>query len=185
MKHYLSFAMLLITLVILLLSGCTTNKSQAMEGVMQIYRPDWWGFQTSDVNIYSFGQAEKLNEAASMDAARANALLEAAKYVEAYANDKLQAFENEAGVKDPQVHALSQKVAKTISTARFANLSTGITETIQVQTKDGIRYKTFIQLVIPHREIDKYLINQVRSEEILYMQLRGSKAFKQMDDSLK
>lgn len=185
MKRSQVFLMLIFGLMLLIVWGCGGTSNNAPEGAKKVYRPDWWNSQPSDSHICSYGQAEKVSETASMDAAKANALLEAAQYVEINVKGMIKNYEEEAGVKDPQVLALSQKVIKAISDARFANVVPGKMETILIQTENGERYKTFIQMMIPKTEVNKNVVNQIRNEEALYNQFKASQAFKELDENTK
>jgi hypothetical protein len=185
MKRSQVLLMLIFAIILLTVWGCGGNANQPTSGTKKIYRPDWWNTQPSETHICSYGQAEKVSETASMDAAKANALLEAAQYVEINVKGMIKNYEEEAGVKDPQVLALSQKVVKAVSNARFSNVVPGKTETIIVTTKDGERYKTFIQLMIPKTEVNKNMANQIRNEEALYNQFKASQAFQELDDNTK
>ncbi len=185
MKRSQMLLMLVFALMLLVVWGCGGNSDNKPAGAQKIYRPDWWNTQPSEKHICSYGQAEKVSETASMDAAKANALLEAAQYVEINVKGMIKNYEEEAGVKDPQVLALSQKVIKAVSDARFSNVMPGKTETILITTKDGDRYKTFIQMLIPKTEVNKNVANQIRNEEALYNQFKASQAFKELDDNTK
>ena len=182
MKHTRILLVLLFALLLLLTWGCGGgNHNQAPAGAKKVYRPDWWNSQTNDSYVFAYGQAIKVSETASMDAAKANALLEAAQYVETEVKGMVKNYEEEAGVKDPQVLALEQKVVKAVSNARFSHIMPGKTETIIVDEGDGSRYKTFMQLMIPKTEINKNLKDQIKNEEALYNQFKASQAFQELD----
>lgn len=178
---------LLLALVLLFVWGCgggaKKSENTPPDGVKKVFRPDWWNAQPSDEYICTYGQAEKVSETASMDAAKANALLEAAQFVETTVKGMIKNYEEEAGVKDPQVLALSQKVVKAVSNARFSNIMPGKTETVQIETPDGPRYKTFMQLMVPKTEVNKNLKNQIKNEEALYNQFKASQAFQELDEN--
>lgn len=186
MKRTQLIVTLLLALVLLFVWGCagnhkTSSNNKPPEGSQKVYRPDWWNGQPSDAYICTYGQAEKVSETASMDAAKANALLEAAQYVETNVKGMIKNYEEEAGVKDPQVLALSQKVVKAVSNATFSNIMPGKTETILISTDNGARYKTFMQLMIPKTEVNKNLKDQIKNEEALYNQFKASQAFQELD----
>jgi len=166
--------------------GCGGNKAAApkADGEM-IYRPAWWFSQTDDAYVCTYGQATKVSETASMDAAKANALLEAAQFVESEVKGMIKNYEEEAGVKDPQVLALSQKVVKAVSSARFSGVVPGLMETRIVNEADGKRFKTWIQMKVPKKEVNKNLANQIRNEEALYNQFKASQAFQELEATFK
>lgn len=174
--------------LLLSLVGCGGNKAPKKEtppspdGV-QVYRPNWWSSQNDEAYVCTYGQAEKVSETMSMDAAKANALLEAAQYVETYVQGMIKNYEEEAGVVDPQLLALSQKVVKAVSSAKFSGVVTGMTETRQITTDNGKRFKTWLQLKIPRTEVKKNLQGQIKSEEALYNQFKASQAFQELEAS--
>ena len=178
----------LVTVFLLLsLLGCGGNKPKkeappSPDGV-QVYRPAWWSGQNDEAYVCTYGQATKVSETMSVDAAKANALLEAAQYVETYVQGMIKNYEEEAGVYDPQLLALSQKVVKAVSSAKFSGVITGMTETRKVQEDMGMRYKTWLQLKIPRTEVKKNLQNQIRNEEALYNQFKASQAFQELEAS--
>jgi hypothetical protein len=150
-----------------------------------VYRPAWWFSQTDEAYVCTYGQSTKVSETASMDAAKANALLEAAQFVETEVKGMIKNYEEEAGVKDPQVLALSQSVVKAVSNARFSGVMPGLMETRMVQEEGGRRYRTWIQMKIPKKEVNKNLANQIRNEEALYNQFKASQAFQELESATK
>lgn len=177
---------LVVTLLLLSLLGCGGNKPAAPKpGGDVVYRPAWWNSQTDEAFICTYGQATKMSETASMDAARANATLEAAQFVEIEVKGMIKNYEEEAGVKDPQVLALTQKVVKAVSSARFSGIVSGLTETRKVEEAEGMRFKTWVQLKVPKKEINKNLANQIRNEEALYNQFKASQAFQELEATTK
>jgi len=76
------------------------------KGPKRVYYPDWWQEQTSPDYVQTYGMATKVSETTSYDAAYANAMLQAAQYVETYVKGMVKNYEEEAGVEDPQVLAL-------------------------------------------------------------------------------
>lgn len=146
-----------------------------------VYRPSWWASQNDEAYVCTYGQATKVSETASMDAAKANALLEAAQFVESEVKGMIKNYEEEAGVVDPQVLALSQKVVKAVSSARFSGVMPGLTETRRVTEDQGNRYKTWVQLKIPRKEVNKNLAANIRNEEALYNQFKASQAFQELE----
>jgi len=176
---------LFITFLLISLIGCGGNKTAAKPSGETIYRPTWWFSQTDEAYVCTYGQATKVSETVSMDAAKANALLEAAQFVETEVKGMIKNYEEEAGVKDPQVLALSQKVVKAISSARFSGVMPGLMETRIVEEEGGKRFKTWIQMRIPKKEINKNMANQIRNEEALYNQFKASQAFQELDANTK
>lgn len=171
--------MILAAMLILILSAC--GKSESPEGVKKLYYPDWWRIQNSEDYVHTFGLATKKSQNVSFDAAYANAMLEAAQYVESYVKGMVKNFEEEAGVNNPQVLELTSKVVKVVSEARFTNATVTKQETILLQNN---RYKTFVRASIPKDTINQNLANQIKNEEALYNQFKASQAFQELDEEL-
>ena len=177
---------LVLLAVIVMIASCSSNKKaenkpQGKPQGEEVYRPAWWATQPETDFVCTYGQATKVSENLSMDAARANALQEAAQYVEVLVNSMLKNYEEEAGVKDPQVLALTQNVVKAVSSAKFTGVLMGKVETRKVNEPEGVRYKTWIQLKIPKDEINRKLADSIRNEEALYNQFKASQAFQELD----
>ncbi|HNX38542.1 MAG TPA: hypothetical protein PL124_10450 [Candidatus Cloacimonadota bacterium] len=167
-------ALLLVTL------GCHRNKT-VKPGGEEVYRPTWWASQNDEAYVCTYGQATKVSETASLDTAKNNAVFEAAQYVETEVKGMMKTYEEEAGVFDPQLLALSQKVVKSISTARFSGILFGKIETRQIEEYGSLRYKTWVQAKIPRTEIRKTVAANIRNEEALYNQFKASQAFQELD----
>jgi hypothetical protein len=186
-KMKLNKMMLLLVLVavVVMIASCSSNKKANIKPQgEEVYRPAWWATQPEQDYVCTYGQATKVSENLSVEAARANALQEAAQYVEVLVNSMLKNYEEEAGVKDPQVLALTQNVVKAVSSAKFTGVLMGKIETRKVNEPDGVRYKTWIQLKIPKDEINRKLANSIRNEEALYNQFKASQAFQELDKAV-
>jgi len=179
-------------LVILVLSlafvmvACGSNKKSSTpkpDGDL-VYRPTWWSSQPDPAYVCTYGQGTNLSETSSMNTAKANAMLEAAQYVETDVKGMIKRFEEEAGVYDPQVLALTSSVVKAVSSARFSGTVTGQVETRKVTEQGGERYKTWMQVKIPKSEIKKNLMANIKNEEALYNQFKASQAFQELDKEI-
>ena len=189
MKLHKMMLCLVLLAVIVMIAACSSNKKaenkpQGKPQGEEVYRPAWWATQPETDFVCTYGQATKVSENASMDAARNNALGEAAQYVEVLVNSMLKNYEEEAGVKDPQVLALTQNVVKAVSSAKFTGVLMGKVETRKVNEPEGVRYKTWIQLKIPKDEINRKLADSIRNEEALYNQFKASQAFQELDKAV-
>jgi hypothetical protein len=171
----------LLVLSLLLLAACGKNKAVGKPDGEVVYRPVWWASQPDPAYVCTYGQGLNVSETSSMNTAKANALLEASQFVESEIKGMIKSYEEEAGVYDPQLLALSQKVVKAISAARFSGTIPGQIETRVVKDQNGTRYKTWMQVKIPKTEINKNLVNNIRNEEALYNQFKASQAFKELD----
>jgi hypothetical protein len=173
---------LLVLTIALFLAACGSNKAKTPkpEGDM-VYRPVWWASQPDPAYVCTYGQGTKASETSSMNTAKANALLEAAQYVEIHVNGMIKVYEEEAGVNDPQLLALTESVVQAIASARFSGTIPGTIETRIVQEKGGTRYKTWTQVKIPKEQINKTLVNNIRNEEALYNRFKASQAFKELE----
>jgi len=161
--------------------GCSRNKNVVKVDGELVYRPSWWGTQSEQGYVNTYGQGTNLSENASMNVARSNALAEAAQYVEITVQSLLKNYLEEAGVSDPQVLALSSNVVRAVSNAEFSGIITGRMETRKVQEAEGERYKTWLQMKIPQDQINRRLAAQIRNEEALYNQFKASQAFQELD----
>lgn len=180
---------LVLLAVIVMIAACSSNKKaenkpQGKPQGEEVYRPAWWATQPETDFVCTYGQATKVSENASMTAARENALGEAAQYVEVLVNSMMKNYEEEAGVKDPQVLALTQNVVKAVSSAKFKGVLMGKVETRKVNEPEGVRYKTWMQIKIPKDEINRNLADSIRNEEALYNQFKASQAFQELDKAV-
>lgn len=181
MKTTKLMLVLLAALMLLAFMGCGKNKPSADGELVNL--PPWWNGQPDEAYVCTYGMATKVSQTASMDAAKANALLEAAQFVETEVKGMIKNYESEAGVFDPQILALSEKVVKAVSSARFSGVIPGRTETRKVTEYGGPRFTTYIQIKIPKTEVRKNLYNNIRNEEALYNEFKASQAFEELEYS--
>jgi len=169
------YFLVLIVIIILVLSAC--GKS-APKGMKKAYYPDWWQIQDNAEYVQTYGMATKVSQNTSFDAAHANAMLQAAQYVENYVKGMVKNYEEEAGVEDPQVLALTSKVVKEVSNAKFENALVSKQETLI--TEEG-RFQTFVRVSIPKDAVNKNTLNKIKNEEALYNQFKASQAFDELE----
>ena len=150
-------------------------------GVKKAYYPDWWMVQSSPDYIYSFGMDTKVSQNASYDAAYANAILMASQYVETQVAGMVKNYEEEAGMENPQVLALTSKVVKSVTDASFNGAQVNKQETIIL---DNGRYQTFVRIAVPKETVNRNLMNQIKNEEALYNAFKATQAFQELDDEL-
>lgn len=164
-----------IVAILFLLAAC--GKS-GPGGIKKVYYPDWWQIQDSPDYVQVYGMATKVSQTTSYDAAHANAMLQAAQYVENYVKGMVKNYEEEAGVNDPQVLALTSKVVKEVSNAKFENALVTKQETIITEEN---RFQTFVRVSVPKDAINKNTLNKIRNEEALYNQFKASQAFDELE----
>lgn len=169
------FKVLALFMVVLLLVAC--GKS-GPGGVKKLYYPEWWQEQNNPEYVNTYGMATKVSQTMSYDAAYANAMLQAAQYVEVYVKGMVKNYEEEAGVNDPQVLALTQKVVKAVADAKFENAMVTKQETI---VSEDDRYQTFVRVSIPKEAVNKNMLNKIKNEEALYNQFKASQAFDELE----
>lgn len=175
--------LLLMTVIaaMFLLYGCGKEKAAEPQGPQKVFEPEWYGIQDNPDYVYTFGKAEKKSENSSMTAATANAYQEAAIYVEAHVKTMMKNFEEEAGVENPEVTALTSNVTKVVANQKFSN--TMLTKRDQRILPNG-NYKAFVRISIPKAEVNKNMLNQIKREEALYNQFKASQAFQELDKEL-
>lgn len=175
---------LMILSLTLLIVGCGSNKSAPKPDGEVVYRPAWWNSQPDPAYVCTYGQGTNLSETSSMNTAKANAMLEAAQYVESEVKGMIKSYEEEAGVYDPQLLALSSSVVKVVSNAKFTGTVTGSVETRKVTENGGPRFKTWMQVKIPKSDIKKNMMANIKNKEALYNQFKASQAFQELDKEL-
>jgi len=176
MKKFRFITLLLVVLLVMAACGKSGPK-----GIKKAYYPDWWLLQESAEYVQTYGLATKVSQTTSFDAAHANAMLQAAQYVENYVQGMVKNYEEEAGVTDPQVLALTSKVVKEVSNAKFENAMVTKQETII--TEEG-RYQTFVRVSVPKDAVNKNTLNKIKNEEALYNQFKASQAFDELEKAV-
>jgi len=176
MKKIKLLALLLV--VLLIISACGKSGTK---GIKKAYFPDWWLLQDNAEYVQVYGVDTKVSQTISFDAAKANAMLEAAQYVESYVKGMVKNYAEEAGVTDPQVLALTTKVVKNVSNAKFEN--TLVTKQETIITEEG-RYQTFIRVSVPKDAVNKNTLNKIKNEEALYNQFKASQAFDELEKEM-
>jgi len=175
--------MMLLFAVALILSVAACGKDKPKVEGEVVNFPEWWNSQDDEAYVCAYGMATKASQTMSIDAAKANALFEAAQYVETQVKGMLKNYEEEAGVDNPQVLALTSKVIKAVTDAEFSGIVNGKTQTLKVQQDNGSRFTTYMQIKIPKTEVNKALYGNIRNEEALYNQFKASEAFKELEYS--
>lgn len=172
---------IVVALVLIGLAACGSNKAAPKPDGSMVYFPKWWDKQGDSEYVNTYGMATKASVTMSQEAARANALAEAARFVEAEVKSMLKNYEEEAGVHDPQVLALTQNVIKVVANTTFRGAIKGESEVRLEQTPNGPRYTTYLQMKIPRQDVNKQVNASIRNEEALYNQFKASQAFQELD----
>lgn len=120
--------------------------------------PSWWNTKMDKNFVFTYGFARKKSESTSVDAAKANALLSAAAYLEIYARDWLNETYKDTGIGDLSGLDGADKIFQAISTALYKGIQTGKSETRRNQDK---QFETWIQLKIPISQITVLLGNNL------------------------
>ncbi len=145
----------------------------------QVFQPDWYGTVTqNDTYIFCYGNGEKVSQSMSEQAAYANAMAEAANYVEAHVKSMTKNFMSEAGVDNPEIVALTEQATKVIASQKFNGTSIQKRQTFTVENG---RYKTFVQIAIPKADVNKATVDRIKKEEALYNRFRASQSFEELD----
>jgi uncharacterized membrane protein len=174
--------LMLITIAILSVA-CSSNKGPKKENPEHVimYYPEWWDSQDNPEFVYTYGEGVKMTSSLAKDAAYANAMLQAANYVEANVKGMIKNFEEESGVNDPQLLALTSSVVKVVSNAKFKGTSIDKSETIK--QKDN-KIKVFVRVRIPQSEINKQTLSAIKNEEALYNEFKASQRFEELEKEL-
>ncbi len=177
----LSRVIMLLLAVALLLALAACGKDKAKLAGEEVNFPKWWNSQNDEAYVCTYGMATKKDKGMAMDAADANAMMNASLYVESQVKGMIKNYAEEAGVDNPQNLALTSKVVKVVTDATFSNVITG-EQTIYVEgDKEQKRYTAYVQKKIPKTEINKSLYNNIRNEEALYNQFKASQAFQELE----
>ena len=178
MKTY-RILVILVVFISLSLVACGGSKSKAPR---EVYQPSWYGVTGNAEYVFVYGNAERVTQQTSEASAYNVALAEAANLVEIHVASMIKDFISEAGINNPEVLALTERVTRTVANQSFSG--TQITNR-QTVTVEGGRYKTFVQVAVPKAEINRDLVNRVRNEEALYNRFRASQAFEELEHSIK
>ncbi|MCD6181673.1 MAG: hypothetical protein J7K89_04755 [Candidatus Cloacimonetes bacterium] len=169
-------------IAVVVIAGC--GKEKKASGPKELWTPDWWMLQDNPDYVNTFGIGESTSRNLSFDAAKNNAMLEAAQYVESYVQGMVKSFEEEAGVVDPTVTKLTSKVVKNVSKAKFSNTLVTKQKPTMEETPNGQRYVTYVCVSIPKETINKNMVNKIKQEEALYNAFKASQAFDSLDKEM-
>ena len=150
--------------------------SSAPKIPMEVFVPDWYADVTEDESfIYFYGSSEKVSKSASESGAHADALAEAACYVESHFHTMKKNFILELNLETDEAMVIVEKPLK-----RFPSQKTHIAqmETIIVEND---RYKSFIQVAISKVAITKAVIDRIKQDDDLYSLLKASQTFKELE----
>ena len=172
-------------IVILILSliafvfGCASTGRPS--GPKKVWEPDWYGIQSEAGDyVYAYGLGQKTNQSMSFESAKTAAYNEAAQYVENYVKSMTKDFLKESGSENPQVLELTERTIKLVSKTKFSGVTVSKRETIQEEGK----FKSFVRLSIPGKEIKKTLLNNIKNEEALYNEFKASQSFDELETEM-
>jgi len=170
---------MLIVGIVALVFGCAASTKTS--GPKRVWYPDWYGIQSEAGDyVYSYGEAQKTNQSIAFESAKAAAYNEAAQYVESFVKAMTKDFIRESGVENPQVLQLTERTVKLVSKTKFSGVTVSKRETIQ---EDG-RFRAFVRLSIPGKEIKNTLLNNIKNEEALYNEFKASQSFNALDKEM-
>ena len=171
-------AVIIISLIAFAFGCASTGKPG---GPKRVWYPDWYGLQSEAGDyVYSYGEAQKTNQSIAFESAKAAAYNEAAQYVESFVKAMTKDFIRESGVENPQVLQLTERTVKLVSKTKFSGVTISKRETIQ---EDG-RFRAFVRLSIPGKEIKNTLLNNIKNEEALYNEFKASQSFNALDKEM-
>jgi PEGA domain len=154
-------------------TGITNNDNE-------IRYPDWWNVQGDPNYIHTFGVGLKVSRNIGADAGRANAMLNAAQYVESELQELIKNLEEEIGYENPVTHALTTKIVKEVANSKFTNTMITKQSISLIDTEGGERYKVFTRVSIPRETVNKILANKIKYEEALYNEFKASRIFQEL-----
>jgi hypothetical protein len=154
------------------------GKKKGSDEPKKVWEPSWYGEQNSSEYVFTYGNAIKQAQRTAEESARAQAMAEAAAFVEQQVQSMTKDFISEAGVgANTEVVALTEQVTKMVANTKFAGVMPGKRE---VRQENGM-YKCWIQLQIPKADINRSLQNAIQREESLYNQFRASQSFQELE----
>lgn len=177
MKKIIS-AIMIISLIALVFGCASTGKPSSPK---KVWYPDWYGLQSEAGDyVYAYGEAQKANQSVAFESAKAAAFNEAAQYVENYVKAMTKDFLEEAGTENPQILQLTERTVKLVSKTKFSGVTVSKRETVE---EDG-KFRAFVRLSIPGKEVKNALINNIKNEEALYNEFKASQAFNELDKEM-
>jgi hypothetical protein len=174
--------LIILMVAVLLVAGC--GKEKKAKGPKELWTPDWWMLQDNPDYVNTFGIGESTSRNMAFAAAKNNAMLEAAQYVESYVQGMVKSFEEEAGVVDPTVTKLTSQVVKNVSKAKFSNTLVTKQKATVDETPNGERYVTYVCVSIPKEAVNKNMVNKIKEEEALYNAFKASQAFGDLEKEM-
>ncbi len=171
-------AVIIISLIAFVFGCASTGKPG---GPKKVWYPDWYGLQSEAGDyVYAYGEAQKTNQTMAFESAKSAAYNEAAQYVESYVKAMTKDFIRESGVENPQVLELTERTVKLVSKTKFSGVAVSKRETIQ---EEG-RFRSFVRLSIPGKEVKNTLLNTIKNEEALYNEFKASQSFDALDKEM-
>ena len=159
--------------------GCAAVSKPS--GPKKVWYPDWYGLQSEAGDyVYAYGEAKKSNQSMAFESAKAAAYNEAAQYVESYVKAMTKDFIRESGVENPQVLELTERTVKLVSKTKFSGVAVSKRETIQ---EEG-RFRSFVRLSIPGKEVKNTLLNTIKNEEALYNEFKATQSFNELETEM-
>jgi len=163
-----TLAVLLVLLGLAPINRCFAAATLPNRVETPVQRPEWWLSQpTQGGYVCSYGIGVGNTQQLSQAAARENATEDACDFVALYANQLSETFQRESGLMDPRVQTVMEKMVKAISCAKYSDAAEGQIETKIMTDKGKVRYRTWIQVLIPKSAIEQNLVNNIRNEENL------------------
>ena len=144
----------------------------------ELHRPAWWGQQTDPEFIFIYSSASGPNERAVRNQAQSVAMSDAALAVEARVSTMMRDFMQEAGVNNPEMLSLTQRVTEAVAATRFRGAM--ITNESTVRNPDG-NFQVFVQYRIPASAVNGALAGHVRNEEALYNEFKATQGFQALE----
>lgn len=172
-----------IAVAMLFTAACSRNKTAPPEGTL-IQNPSWYNQQDDPAYVFGYGVATWASMNSAINAAKAAAEAELARYVQVEVQSMLKLYEEESGVYDPQILRLSQNVVRSITQAEFRGMEKVKEEVRMVREHNSDRYRAWVKVRVPRTEVNRRTAEFIRNEEALYNQFKASQAFMELDEML-
>ena len=164
-----------ITLSIIMLVGCASNRSGSTEET-STKTPEWWfNPAASETHFFAFGQAKKQNPSLAQKIATQRARDDISNQVKSTVQNEIRDYMQESGLGE---NAQALEFSENTTVAISDNVLQGATPDQYAKMKDGTVY---VRVSYSKDGVGKALLNAVKREEALYNEFKASQAFDRLE----